>query len=263
MKKFKIIISFIIAAGLVFSGVVLSGMWKEKSEIKSIDLIGNTTLSKNEIFEFAKLSDSLLVSEKLNLQMIEERISKHPNINSVNAKRESSRLIIEVSEKDPFAVIMPSAKNKSMLMIDDKLNLYHYKKEMKNLNLPVISGLSEDLDISNVSKEDYSKMKIAYCIISRIIKIDKLLYNYVSEIHFPDSVSIVLYTFEDAVPVYLFDYSSLDPNSITFKEILSEKLIQFYNLIKQVLIYKTRNSIESIDLRYYDTVIIRNKQNKS
>src|SRR2546428_3926899 len=245
MKKIKIIISFIIVGALVSSGVVLSGIWKEKSQIKRVDFIGNTTLSKKEIFEFAKLSDSLLLSEKLTLQMIEERISKHPNINSVNAKRESSVLIIEVSEKDPFAVIMPSSKDKPMFLLDDKLNLLNYKKEMKNLNLPVISGLSKVLEISNVSKEDYIKMKIAHYIISWSIKTDKLMYNYISEIHFPDSVSIILYTFEDAVPVYLLDYSSIDPNSKAFNEILERKLTNFYDLIRQVIIYKTRNSIQS------------------
>jgi hypothetical protein len=259
MKKTKIIILFITVAAMVSSGVVLSGIWKEKSETKNVELIGNTSLSKKEIFDFAKLSDSLLMSDKLNLQMIEERISKHPNISSVNAKRESSKLIIEVSEKDPFAIILPSADDKQLLLLDDKLNVYNYNKEMKNLNLPVISGLSGQLDVSNVSKPDYEKMRIAHYIISRFIKIDKLLYNYVSEIHFPDSVSIVLYTFDNAVPVYLFDYSSVEINSDAFREILNMKITNLYNLIKQVLIYRTGNSIESIDLRYNSSAIIRNK----
>lgn len=262
-----------LVVGIIFSGVVLSGIWKEKSEIKSIEITGNTTLTKEEIFEFAKLSDSLLTSEKLNLQMIEERISKHPNVNSVNAKRESSKLIIEISEKDPFAVVMPSAKDKPILLLDDKLNLYTYKKEIKNLNLPVISGLSGELDISNISGRDYMKMKIAHYIISEIIKVDRILYNYISEIYFSDSASIILYTLEDAIPVYLVDYNSLgsklqmlnyfqyfNENNDMFRDLIKTRLINFYNFIKQVMIYRNKNSIESVDLRYRDMVIVKNKQ---
>lgn len=273
MKKYKVIISFIIVAGMTFSGVVLSGIWKDKAEIKSIELIGNTTLSKNEIFEFAKLSDSLLMSEQLNLQMIEERISKHPNVSSVNAKRVSSRLVIEISEKAPFAIVMPSAKDKPVLLLDDKLNLYNYKKEMRDLSLPVISGLSKDLEISNVPADDYNKMKLAHFIISELMKIDKLLYNFVSEIHFSDSVSVTLYTFEGAVPVYLLDYNSLNPDmqhvsylqyfnpaNDNIRNIISARLITFHNFIKQAMIYRSRESIEFVDLRYKDMVLIKNKQ---
>jgi cell division septal protein FtsQ len=270
MKKLKIILSLGLVTAVAFSGIIFSGKWKDKSNPKTIELSGNTTLSKDEIFEFTRLNDSLLMSDTLNLQIIEERILKHPNINSVNVKRDGSNLLIEISEKEPFAIVISNVN--PPLMLDDKLNLYTYKKENINLNLPVVSGFSNELDISSVSKEDYLKLKLAHFIISRMNAIDKILFNYISEIHYGDSASITLYTLEDAVPVYLVDYSSLSPellrlnyyqyfnvNNETLRSLISERLARLYNFVKQVMLYRTKSSIEYVDLRFKDMVVVKNK----
>jgi len=272
MKKFKIFLGLSLVTAVAFSGILLSGKWKEKSNPKIIELSGNTTLSKDELFDFAKLTDSLLLSDTLNLQIIEERISKHPNVNSVNARRNGIKLSIEISEKAPFALVIPGS-GKPPLLLDDKLNLYSFKKEIRNVNLPVVSGFSDQLDISSMSKEDYLKLKIAHFIISRINAIDKILFNYVSEIHFSDSVSITLYTFEDAMPIYLFDYCSLTPELLrlnflqyfnlsneSFRSLILERLVRLNNFLKQVMLYRTKSSVEYVDLRFKDLVIIKNKQ---
>ena len=98
-----------------------------------------------------------------------------------------------------------------------------------------------------------------------------MLYNFISEINFSDSVGITLYTTEDATPVYLIDYSFLnyqvrnskavkevDINDTEFRNTIDEKLIYLVNFLKQVIVYKSRFSFAYVDLRYKDMVVVRN-----
>jgi cell division septal protein FtsQ len=62
MKNWKLVILFVIVIIFTFSSIVLSGLWKDKTTVNKVELSGNTTLSKEEIFDFAKLSDSLIYS---------------------------------------------------------------------------------------------------------------------------------------------------------------------------------------------------------
>jgi cell division septal protein FtsQ len=202
--------------------------------------------------------------------MIETRIAKHPNIKSVNATRETGTIRIAVSEKTPFALV---TNGKNVFLVDDALNLYNLKKENNNIDLPVVSGLSQELDLSYVSKDDLRNMKIAQYIISKAIKIDRILYNFISEINFSDSSGITLYTSEDVTPVYLLDYGSLpykikstqavkeiDINDAGFRRTIDEKLLYLVSFLKQVIVYKSRFSFAYVDLRYKDIVVVKNNK---
>ena len=69
MRRFRTIILFALVLVLTFSGIVLSGYWKDRTNLKKIEVTGNMTLSKEEIFDFAKLTDSLVLSNSLSLEM--------------------------------------------------------------------------------------------------------------------------------------------------------------------------------------------------
>jgi cell division septal protein FtsQ len=266
--KFKTITFLSIVLIFAGSSIVLSGFWKDKKYIKGVEFSGGMTLSKEEVFDFAKLSDSLIISNSLSLEAIESRISKHPNIKSVHVTRESSIIKIEIFEKDPFALV---TNGKRMFLIDDKLNLYNLKKENKNIDLPVISGLTNILDIDNYGRSDMKNLKIAQLLIKQALKTDKLLYNYISEINFSDSTGIILYSSEDATPIYFLDYSevninnkhpvnnnNLDITNNILRDLIKEKLEYLDSFLKQVVVYKKRNSFLSIDMRYQDMVLVKN-----
>lgn len=268
-KEVKVILGFVFISLFVASGFVISGYWKEKNLINKIELTGNVNLSKDDIFKFAKLTDSLLIANKFPLEVIEMRISKHPNIKSVNASIESGVLIIVISEREPFALVI--IKNK-LLLIDDLLNLYEYHPERKNIDLPVISGLSDSLEINNISSSDLKKLKIARYIISRAVQIDKLLYRFISEINFSDNKQIVIFSNENATEIYFFEYSCLksitksyntyediDVTSDEFRKMIDKKLIYLSNFYKKVLIYRGYNAYQYIDMRYDDILLVKNK----
>ena len=83
----------------VVTAIYMSSVWRNVNDISKIEFRGNTTLSRNEIYGFAKLTDSVLISNSLSLKFIEERILKHPNIKTVNAYKESGKIIIDITEK--------------------------------------------------------------------------------------------------------------------------------------------------------------------
>lgn len=270
MRKYKAVILFTLVLILAGSGIVLSGYWKDRTNLKKVEVTGNLTLSKEEIFDFAKLTDSLVLSNSLSLQMIESRIRKHPNIKNVYAVRENGTIKIDITEKTPFAIV---TNGKSVFLADDGLNLYNLKKENAGLDLPVVSGLSQELDINYISKEDLRNLKIAQYIVKKSAKIDRILYNFISEISFSDSNGITLYTTEDVTPVYLVDYSFLDysiKNSVPvididindsgFRNVIDRKLLCLVSFLKQVIVYKSRFSFAYVDLRYNNIVVVKNNK---
>ncbi len=268
MRNYKMIIFFVIVIMLVCSGIVLSGHWKDKTHIRNVELTGNTTLSKEEIFDFAKLSDSLICSNELTLEMIEKRIGKHPNIKKVSVTRESFVIKIDISEKAPIAA---AYNGKDMLLVDDKLTIYNFNKENRDIDLPVVSGLSSELSPGQYGKNDYANLKIAQYIISKSIKMNRSLELFISEISFSDSLGIILYANEDAAPYYFIDYDSIIPKdkvsaAINIKDInnpalrneIDLKLFLLNNFIKQVRVYKPNNSIAYVDMRYNNMIVVKN-----
>jgi hypothetical protein len=278
----KMLILAVVVTGLVVL-IFFSGSWRDVRNLKDVKLIGNTTLTKEELFSFARLNDSLICSGSLSLQIIEERLSKHPDIQSVNASTVSGDLIIDITEKNPFAMIIRTGE--SPLMVDDKLNLYNYKKEHKNIDVPVISGLSENIDITNVSKEDHIRLKIAQYIIGKANNINRMLFKFISEISFRDTSCLLLYCGDNAAKVLLVEYSSLrdiryfinDPDvrkysvildmdqyqlvnikNDLFRTVLDEKLVLLNGFLRKVLPYKDQNAYNCIDLRYRGSIIVRN-----
>lgn len=268
MRKFKAIILFTVVLVLAFSGIVLSGYWKDRVNLKKVELTGNMTLSKEELFDFAKINDSLLLTNSLSLEVIETRIAKHPNIKSVNATRENGTILIAISEKTPFAF---ATNGKKIFLVDDALNLYNLKKENSSIDLPVISGLSAELDLGNVTRFDLRNLKIARYIISKAAKIDRILYNFISEIKFTDSTGMTLYSSDDVTPIYLFDYGTLqykikgvqavkeiDINDESVRNTIDKKLLHLNSFLRQVILYKSRFSFEYVDLRYEDIIVVKN-----
>ena len=65
MKNWKITILFTVVILFTFTSIVLSGLWKDKSTIRNVELKGNITLSKDELFDFARLNDSMICSNSL------------------------------------------------------------------------------------------------------------------------------------------------------------------------------------------------------
>lgn len=268
-RQYKLALAFTLVIILTCSSIVLSGYWKDNNSVNSIVMKGNVSLTKDEIFSFAKLTDSLIKNNDLSLEIIESRIAKHPNIKKINVTRRSSVITIEIWEKDPFAVVVNKSK---MFFLDNELNIFPIKKEKNEIDVPVLSGFSDSLDLNRVTADDYTKFKTSKYIISRATKIDKLMSNSISEINFSDPACLNIYLIEGATLVNLVDYSSVriydgslvslsapDVMNSNFRREINLKIYTLYNFLKQVLLYRGSNSYERIDMRYDNMLVAKNR----
>ncbi|MCX7878544.1 MAG: hypothetical protein N2510_07895 [Ignavibacteria bacterium] len=266
MNKLKVVLGFSLIVLLMMSGIVLSGLWKDNQTVKDIELTGNVSLSKNDLFSFAKITDSIIYSGGLSLEMIESRLSKHPALSDVSVSRDDGVVRIKVEEKMPFAVVTSGRK---IMFIDNNLTLYPVSKKYGNIDLPVISGISDESLSGVISKKDLKALEVARFIISSCAEISRGLYNFISEIDFSDSNGINLITSDDATLIYFLDYSLMGGSysESLADEVMNEELMKYIYMklvhldcfLKQVKLYKPSGSVAYVDMRYDGTVAVKNK----
>ncbi len=110
--------------------------------IKKIEISGEHRTNDSEILDLAdvKTGDNIL---KLNLFIIEKKVTSHPWVKSVFVKRQlPSTLMIRIVEHQPLAIV--KIENLSDILIDCQgrpFKEYHPEKD-KLEHLPVISGLA-------------------------------------------------------------------------------------------------------------------------
>ena len=100
---------------------------------------------------------------------------------------------------------------------------------------------------------------------------NRSLYHYISEISFSDSTGIIIYSSDDAVPIYLLDYEQMadgkdkiyaqrDIYNPVLRNTIDRKLVYLNNFLKQVRVYRTSGSYSYIDMRYSDMIVVKDGQ---
>jgi cell division septal protein FtsQ len=212
----------------------------------------------------------MIYGNVLSLQAIESRLLKHPNVRDVSVSRDGEVINITIVEKSPFAIITNGRK---MLMADHNFTVYEMKKRPDSeIDLPVISGFSDEISPGIFAKDDLEKLKIGYFIVSTAANISKVLYSFISEIDFTSPEHIKIITSDDASVIYLMDYdfllngleyrksyNKLDYRDELLKRTIAVKLNYLYAFLNQVKLYKPYDSYEYIDMRYNDLIAVKQK----
>jgi len=193
-RKHRVFSFALLIAIVVVSSVVLANKWKADSNYDTITVKGNVSITREEILDIARLKDSLTISEELSLKIIQDRISRHPEIKKAFvSKNPPNELLIEIVEKRPLAVV--NLENEIKL-IDEELEIFPYKNVNKIYDLPVISGIKLSSKESQTLKLTSEEIRIAMFIIMNTYQKNKILYNSISEINFSETGAIVVYTNE-------------------------------------------------------------------
>jgi len=270
MSNYRSMVLFSLVLLLSFYGIAISGFWKDKLDVKNIEIRGNVTVSKDDLFNFAKITDSMIYGNVLSLQAIESRLLKHPNVRDVSVSRDGEVINITIVEKSPFAIITNGRK---MLMADHNFTVYEMKKRPDSeIDLPVISGFSDEISPGIFAKDDLEKLKIGYFIVSTAANISKVLYSFISEIDFTSPEHIKIITSDDASVIYLVDYDILlndaehrqyinkqNYKDELLKRKIAVKLSYLYAFLNQVKLYKPFDSYDYIDMRYNDVIAVKQK----
>lgn len=251
MNAKKVILILIV----LFAGALtlLSIKWRSGYIFEKITVTGNYTISEEEIFSIARLKDSLISSDEINIDNIQDRISKHPEIKKVFVSKElPSELKIEIIERRPVAIL--NGENEVKL-IDDELEIFPFKNSTKLYDLPVISGVKIENTPNPKNKYKKEDLRLALFLILNSYKESKAVYNNISEINLSDSSKVIVYLSEDSSPFY-FPRKKESISNADYQILLLNTLAVFESYLKQSLDEHLKKQVNYVDLRYSNEVIV-------
>lgn len=250
MGKFRYILILIILVITSVSVVVFANRWRSTENYTVVKINGNYNIPDADIKKIAHIEgDSAIDLNKADIDLIQSRILKHPEIKKVFISKEPpSDIKIEIIEKSQIAVV--NFENEIML-IDEELELFPFKYSDKLYDMPIITG------IKKTDKNFKDNLRTSVFILTNIIKSGRYYQSYISEISFSDSSKIIVYTTDKAIPVYFPKAGNLKIPDSNYQILLKNKLEVFKQIIHNI--YPREKNIESIDLRYSNQVVIKYK----
>ncbi|MEP7146853.1 MAG: FtsQ-type POTRA domain-containing protein [bacterium] len=252
MNNKKIIFVFIVL--IVAALTIFSIKWRSGNTLDKIKLTGNFTISRDEVLRIAGLKDSLISSDEINIDLIQDRIAKHPEVKKVYVSIDlPSELNIEIIERRPVAIL--NGENEIKL-IDNELDIFPFKNSSKMYDLPVISGVRIENNPNPLKKYNKEDLRLALFLILNTYKQSKIAYNNISEINLSDTGKAVLYLAEDSSPFYFPRRYRESISNTEYQNLLLNKLTIFECYLKQALDSHLKKQINYVDLRYANEVIV-------
>ena len=254
-SRFYILLIIVI---LIFVSLLLSINWRGKESVEKITVTGNYSITRDELLYAARLNDSLISSEEINIDIIEDRISRHPEVKKVFVSRENPQeLKIEIIEKRPVAIL--NGENEVKL-VDDEPDVFPLKVSQKIYDLPVISG--ERIDNKLNPKDRYNKedLRLALYIILNAYKESKFLYNNISEINLSDPEKVIIYLSEDSSPVYLPRDINQSISNAGYRNKINDKMNLFDSYVRSSADDHVKENIQYVDLRFSNQIIVNSSK---
>ena len=214
-------------------------------DIVSINIKGNRILSRNEILKMANIdSDSSIKS--LDLADIQTKLEINPYIKAASVSREyPNRINILICERVPICYI----NHKGLLLVDAEGIVLPVPEQSLDTNLPVISGFESD------SLDYYPGYYIPNDEVLKIVQIMDAtltsapeLYSEISEIHYWNHSSYILYTIKNGTPIYLGEKS------------LPEQLSILANFQDRLNGKRHLSDYQYLDLRWNKQIVVRERR---
>jgi cell division protein FtsQ len=250
VKKVILVLIVLFVITLAF----LSLKWRSGNTIDKITITGNYTIPNEEILAAARLRDTVISSDEINIDNIQDRISKHPEIKKVYVSMElPSELKIEIIERRPVAILNGDNEIK---LIDDELDIFPFKNASKMYDLPVISGVRIENTPNPMKKYNKEDLRLAIFLILNTYKESKAAYNNISEVNLSDTGKSVVYLSEDSSPFYFPRKYRESISNKDYQKLLINKIVIFENYLKQKLDNHLKKQVNYVDLRFDNEVII-------
>lgn len=252
MSAKKVILILIVL--FIAAAAMLSLKWRSGNVYDKITVTGNYTVTREDILSISRLKDSLINEDEINIDIIQDRISKHPEVKKVYVSKElPSELKIEIVERRPVAIL--NGENE-MKLIDDDLEVFPFKNIIKLYDLPVISGVRIENTPNPKNKYNKDDLRLGLYLILNSYKESKALYNNISEVNLSDTNKIIVYLSEDSSPFYLPRNIKESISNKDYQDLLINKLIIFDSYIKQSLDAHLKKNVNYVDLRYSNQIVV-------
>jgi cell division protein FtsQ len=238
MKLPKNLIAFLLFIISIGALVYLSFGVKTESnyKIKYLALSGNVHLSKQSYLEFSKLLNKRNY-ESLTLQVIKDRIEKHPYVASADVRYDGNgKVSVTITEKN-FESLMFSGDEQ--YLITDKLQVLPVLENSLKIDYPVIANVQVDKSVKMLSsiKKNYDVLTAAK-IIGAVKLANPEMHDALSSIDMQNGGEINIYFSS-------FDYPVMLGRGNELKKVLY--FSGFWNYLKGK---ELNNYMEYVDLRF-------------
>lgn len=237
MKKPEKILSLALLIFLTAGVLYLSfELKKEKNyKISFITLEGESHLSKEEYFTFAGLNDRSRYGS-LTLQIIKDRILKHPYIESADVRYDGfNKVTISIKEKSFEAILL---ENDTQYLVSKDLQLLPFFTNTKKADYPIIINL-KDKNIREIGSLRKNKDAVtATKVIAGIKLLNPGLHNFLSTVDMRGGGDIVLL------------FSNVDYPVIIGRGNEIRKVAYFSSMWAFLKDKEINNFMDYIDLRY-------------
>ena len=243
LKAFKISFNIIIVAMMLM--LMFIWFWKNEAfELKAVKIQGNHFISKEEIFERARIDFSKDIF-KVNTGEIEKRILTHPMIDKVSVNRFlPSALKIKIKERDLLAVISGS----EISAVDMAGSILTQFPTESVYDLPVITGFHFQTDSTDFREpDDPEQVQQAVDMLNELKKLDFLLYHEISELNYSNNNGFIFFLKEKNIPI------------IFGKENCFQKIRYFSTIYHHLLEKDSLEKLSFIDVRFADQVVVKNR----
>ena len=225
INKLKIAILRVLAVSFIFFVLWLSFFWAEQKYTfdKPTLLINGTSILGDTYYTDYLINSIEIENDKLKPNKILDDLYKHPYIEAARLSyRYPDKIIIEISERVPFAIV----NNSPMIMLDKNCFVLPNIENINNYSIPILSRYNTDPELYPIGKQALSvKIKDTISWLKTLNEMYPDLYHNISEITLENDDEIILILAEYPTKIMLGNENTLYKIKLLkrFEETLKKK----------------------------------------
>ena len=245
INKLKMALVRVLIVFSIFFVLWISFFWAEQKYTfdKPTLLINGTSILSDTYYADYLLNSIEIESAKLKPNKILDDLYKHPYIEAARLSyRYPDKIIIEISERAPFAIV----NNSPMIMLDKNCFVLPNIENINNYSIPILSRYNTNPELYPIGKQALSvKIKDTISWLKVLNEMYPDLYHNISEITLENDDEIILILAEYPTKIMLGNENTLYKIELLkrFEETLKNK--------KEITDYAY------LDMRYNNQVIVK------
>ncbi len=241
-KKVYLYFWLVVAAMLASYG--MKSQWQQHVPVRQVSVEGISIISRDEIIRLLDLPKNVSLYN-LDLMQLQRNIQANSFVKNVVVKRDMPNLLrVEIEERIPAAMLVHGGE---IFYLDEDGALLPYISTKETYDIPVISGADSLRGIKTGSKVNNADVLSALEIIRVAKIIGAEMHHAVSEIKLRKGHDIILYSFENGVPI-IFGQGETE-----------KKLVKFDEFLKRFMLNSDLGNVQYIDIRFDDQVVVSQK----
>jgi cell division protein FtsQ len=243
----KLKFGFLGLVALAIGLIVLANIWKSDLKVKRVTIEGNRIVETAEIMQLIKVPKNSQLQD-VDLMAVRRDILSHHFIKDAVVERDlPATLRVTIQERVPLAII----NSAEILYLDEDGVVLPHSISKHLFDLPVLTGLPNDASLAPGTSLKNPDVQEALQILASSKLVSKELYRLISEVRLRNGADIVLYASEWGVPI-IFGHGDI-----------ASKLVRLEAFWEQVVSDRGSETLQYVDLRFDDQVVVRWNQRRS